>query len=212
MIPRPSNEMAQMAAGPLETSAADGILGPNPFVGLRPQDVIETVRTLARATLRQPTLVLEQQAQLLRELYLVLTGASSAKPAPGDRRFADPVWTENSIYSAWLKGYLVWRSGLNLFLDKLELDQMSKDRARFVVALITEALAPSNLLIGNPGALKKAVETKGSSILEGLSNALEDLLANNAMPAQVDKRAFELGRNVAVSAGAVVFSNEVLEL
>ncbi|HET9302169.1 MAG TPA: alpha/beta fold hydrolase [Propionibacteriaceae bacterium] len=192
--------------------AAEGILGPNPFVGLRPEDVLETIRAVCNASLRQPTLVLEQQAKLARELYQVLTGSSAAKPAPGDRRFSDLAWTENALYRAWLQVYLAWRSRLNEFIDQLELDRMSKDRARFIAALVTEALAPTNFLLGNPGALKKAVETKGVSIVDGLKNMLEDLVSNNAMPAQVDKTAFELGKNVAVSAGAVVFSNEVLEL
>ena len=181
-------------------------------MGLRPEDVLETIRAVCNASLRQPTLVLEQQAQLARELYQVLTGSSAAKPAPGDRRFSELAWTENALYRAWLQGYLAWRSRLNEFIDQLELDRMSKDRARFIAALVTEALAPSNFLLGNPGALKKAVETKGVSIVEGLKNVLEDLVSNNAMPAQVDKTAFQLGKNVAVSAGAVVFSNEVLEL
>ena len=212
MSSRLSNEPKETASGQLETGASEGILGPNPFVGLRPQDVLETIRAVCNASLKQPTLVLDQQVRLARELYLVLTGASPSKPAAGDRRFTDPEWTENFIYRAWLQGYLAWRSTLSEFIDKLDLDRMSKDRARFVVSLVTEAMAPNNLLLGNPGALKKAIETKGSSIVEGLRNVLEDIVANNAMPAQVDKTAFQLGKNVAVSTGAVVFSNEVLEL
>jgi polyhydroxyalkanoate synthase len=211
MSSRPPNEAKEMAPGQLEVRATEGMLGPNPFVGLRPEDVLETIRSVCNASLRQPTLMLEQM-QLLRELYSVLTGASASKPAPGDRRFTDPEWSENSIYRAWLQGYLAWRSALHEFVERLDLDRTSKERARFVVALVTEAMAPNNLLLGNPGALKKAVETKGASILDGLRNALEDLVANNAMPAQVDKAAFQLGKNVAVSAGSVVFSNEVLEL
>jgi polyhydroxyalkanoate synthase len=206
-LPNEAKEPSQ-----LEARATEVILGPNPFVGLRPEDVLETIRAVFNASLKQPTLVLEQQVQLVRELYLVLTGASQNTPAPGDRRFTDPEWTENWLYRTWLQAHLAWRSGLVEFIDKLDLDRMSKDRARFVLALLTEGLAPNNTLLGNPGALKKAIETKGSSIIEGLKHVLEDIVDNNAMPAQVDKTAFQLGRNVAVSAGAVVFSNEVLEL
>jgi polyhydroxyalkanoate synthase len=212
MSARLPNEAKEMAPSQHEARATEVILGPNPFVGLRPEDVLETIRVVFNASLKQPTLVLEQQVQLVRELYLVLTGASQNTPAPSDRRFSEPEWTENWLYRTWLQAYLAWRNGLVEFIDKLDLDRMSKDRARFILALLTEALAPNNTLLGNPGALKKVIETKGLSTIEGLKHVLEDIVGNNAMPAQVDKTAFQLGKNVAVSAGAVVFSNEVLEL
>jgi polyhydroxyalkanoate synthase len=212
MSSQQANEMQQAAAGQLEMRAADGILGPNPFVGMRPQDVVETVKVVCEATLRQPTLVLEQQIQLIRELCKVLTGNSACKPSLSDRRFSEPEWTENPLYRTWLQGYLAWRDTLSDFIEKLDLDHVSKERARFVTALLTEAVAPSNALLGNPSALKKAIETRGTSLIEGVKHALDDVVSNNAMPAQVDKSAFKVGENLAISEGAVVFRNEVLEL
>src|SRR4029450_11405022 len=61
-------------------------------------------------------------------------------------------------------------------------------------------------------ALKKALETGGASLGRGLINLLRDAATNGGMPAQVDKSAFEVGKNLAVSPGAVVFRSEVLEL
>src|SRR5262249_36407683 len=72
--------------------------------------------------------------------------------------------------------------------------------------------SPTNTLLGNPPALKKALETGGDSLARGLENLLRDAATNGGMPAQVDKSAFQVGKNLAVSPGAVVFKNEMLEL
>ncbi len=80
------------------------------------------------------------------------------------------------------------------------------------MSLLTEALAPTNFLAGNPAAIKRAVETGGGSLLHGLQNLLQDIATNGGMPSQVDKSAFQVGENLALSPGAVVFRNEVLEL
>src|SRR5262249_16857814 len=92
------------------------------------------------------------------------------------------------------------------------LDARSRERAQFMVSLITDALSPTNTLPGNPAALRKLVESGGASLVGGLANAAMDLLNNQGMPAQVDKSAFEVGKNVAATEGGVVFRNDVLEL
>ncbi|HEX3607112.1 MAG TPA: alpha/beta fold hydrolase, partial [Candidatus Dormibacteraeota bacterium] len=86
------------------------------------------------------------------------------------------------------------------------------ERARFAATLVTEALAPTNALAGNPAALKRAFETGGASLVRGARNAIRDLRHNRGMPSQVDRRPFSVGENVATSPGAVVFRSEVCEL
>ncbi len=66
--------------------------------------------------------------------------------------------------------------------------------------------------MGNPAVIKKAFETGGMSLARGLTHMLGDIAHNGGMPSQVDKKAFEVGENIALSDGAVVFKNEVLEL
>src|SRR5262245_52821469 len=155
MNSRLPDEPKPMGASELEAGAVEGLLGPNPFVGLRPQDILETIRTVCHASLQQPTVILEQQAQLAHELYLVLTAASQRQPAPGDKRFTGLEWTANPIYRMWLQSYLAWRGSLDDLIGKLALNRMSKERAKFVVALLTDAVAPTNILLGNPAAVKK---------------------------------------------------------
>src|ERR1700730_3143601 len=82
----------------------------------------------------------------------------------------------------------------------------------FFVTLLTEALAPTNTLGGNPAALKRAFETGGASLTAGLRNFLDDLWNNGGLPSQVDKRPFRVGENIASTLGAVVHRSEMCEI
>ena len=88
-----------------------------------------------------------------------------------------------------------------------------RERAKLLVEIITSSIAPSNFLATNPAALRRAREaTRSSSLVHGALNFLHDLRHNGGMPSQVDKSAFTVGKNIAVTPGAVVFRNEVLEI
>ena len=199
-------------AGDVAAQATEGILGPNPFIGLRPQDILGTVGNIGGQAVKQPMLVLEQEAALARELISVLSGNAEIAPSRGDKRFLDTAWKDNPFYRISLQGYLAWGNALTSFVEKSGLDSLTKRRAQFVVSLLTDALSPSNTLLGNPAALKRVIDSGGASLLEGVKNLLADLTANQGMPAQVDRTAFELGKNLALSPGAVVFRNSVMEL
>src|ERR1700761_2751203 len=206
------NQSRDTPADDLAASAADGMLGPNPFVGLRPCDILATAQQIGAQALQQPALVAEQEAALARALVAVLCGSAEAPPPQGDKRFGDPAWQDNPWYRMTLQGYLAWRDALTGFVTRSTLDQRSKERAQFVLSLLTDALAPTNTLLGNPAALKKIVESGGASLIGGVRNFVMDLLKNQGMPEQVGRTAVEVGKNLATSPGAVVFRNEVLEL
>ena len=207
-----SGENKANGAEEVAAQAAEEILGPNPFIGLRPQDILATVGTISAQAIKQPVLLLEQEAALVRDLIWVLLGDTVVKPAQSDRRFSDTAWKENPFYRIYQQGYLVWANTLSNFVNRSGLDDISKKRAHFVIELLTDALAPTNTLLGNPAALKKVIESGGTSVVSGLKNLVGDLVSNQGMPAQVDKSAFELGKNLALSPGAVVFCDNVLEL
>jgi polyhydroxyalkanoate synthase subunit PhaC len=206
------DKAAEPGAEGVAAQATEGILGPNPFIGLRPQDVLETVGNIGGQALKQPMLVLEQQAGLARDLISVLSGNAEIAPSGGDKRFVDSAWKDNPFYRMSLQGYLAWSNALTSFVEKTGLDSLSKQRAQFVVSLLSDALSPTNTLLGNPAALKKVIDSGGASLVDGFKNLLADLTTNRGMPAQVDRTAFQLGKNLALSPGAVVFRNSVLEL
>jgi polyhydroxyalkanoate synthase subunit PhaC len=108
--------------------------------------------------------------------------------------------------------YLAWGNSLHGFFDDAKIDKRDAERARFVVSLIVDAMAPTNVLAGNPAALKKLVDTGGASLVHGLENFIGDLVHNGGLPAQVDTRTFSVGENLATTPGAVVYRSPVMEL
>src|SRR5262249_55555243 len=146
------------------------------------------------------------------ELWQIARGTSARAPDATDKRFTDVAFRDNAFYRRLMQGYLAWRDALHGLVDDVDLDRKSRERGRFALTLLTEAMAPTNTLLGNPAALKRAFETGGASLWHGLRHFVEDLAARGGGPAQVDDRPFKVGENVAATPGQVVFRNEVLEL
>ena len=212
----PARPTVVAPGGPVHTGEADRaaatIGGANPFIGLSPPHIAAALGRWGTRLLTDPAVAGEHALRLAGGLLTIAAGASSTQPERGDRRFTDAAYETNPVYKRVLQSYLLWRSELLATVDDLRLDERSQDRARFALSLITEAAAPSNARLGNPGALKKAFDTGGLSLLRGARNALSDIRHTGSMPSMVDRRPFKVGSTVAISPGAVVFRNEVLEL
>jgi polyhydroxyalkanoate synthase len=196
----------------IAAQAAEGVLGPNPFVGLRPADLVASLGDIGRQVLQAPLQALQSETRLASTLFSVLGGSSDIAPVKGDKRFSDAVWNDNPFYRRYMQGYLAISQEFDAFVESTQLDTVAKQRAHFVLSLWLDALAPTNTLAGNPAAIRKALESGGASLVAGYKNLLADMTANQGMPAQVDMKAFAAGRNLALSPGAVVWQNEVLEL
>jgi polyhydroxyalkanoate synthase len=195
--------------------AANAILGANPFVGLDSDKIFGELTNFVSETLKSPEVLGGHLTRMAVELAKVATGVSDVAPEDSDKRFADPTWSENPFYRRMMQTYLVWRSTMQSMVPErgnVNGEWKETEQQRFAVRLLTEALAPTNLLLGNPAAIKRAFETGGASLIHGLRNFLDDLRNNNGMPQTVDKRPFAVGRNLAVTPGAVVFRSEILEL
>src|SRR5262249_11539508 len=203
---------APIAAADIREQAVQHTLAANPLVGVRSQDILDTTRLLLAQMLNHPVAATRQSLTFFAELARIATGGSELAPDPKDRRFADPAWKESIGYRTLAQGYLAWGHALHRFLDEASLDARDAERARFVVSLLIDALAPTNSLAGNPAALKKLVDTGGASLVQGLENFVGDLVRNGGLPAQVDTRNFVIGRNLATTPGAVVHRTPVMEL
>jgi polyhydroxyalkanoate synthase len=111
-----------------------------------------------------------------------------------------------------MQAYLATHKELNSFVDNSKLDAKEKGKAHFFASLITDALAPSNFMLGNPVALRKLVDTRGDSLVKGLKNLANDIVHNNMLPSQVDATPFKVGETIATSPGQVVLRHELFEL
>ncbi|MEO8921357.1 MAG: class I poly(R)-hydroxyalkanoic acid synthase [Caldimonas sp.] len=127
-----------------------------------------------------------------------------------DRRFAASEWSANPGSSFSSEMYLLNARTLLGMADAMQGDEKTKARVRFSVLQWIDATSPSNYLALNPEAQKKAIETQGESIGQGLRQLWNDVQRGHL--SQTDESAFEVGRNVATSPGAVVFENELFQL
>ncbi|MFF7707550.1 class II poly(R)-hydroxyalkanoic acid synthase [Pseudomonas sp. NPDC007930] len=203
--------MSNKHSDELKSQIAKNTLGLNPIIGLRRKDLLSSARMVLRQAMRQPLHSAKHLANLGTELKNVLLGTSALAPEKTDKRFLDPAWTQNYLYRRYLQTYLAWRKELHAWIEASELSPQDIHRGHFVINLLTEALAPSNSL-ANPAAIKRFYETGGKSLLDGLTHLTKDLVHNGGMPSQVKMSAFEVGKNLGVSEGAVIYRNEVLEL
>ena len=129
-----------------------------------------------------------------------------------DRRFADPAWAGNPLFVALRQWYLATGQLVSDVLAAGGGDQATDAKASLATGFVLDAVAPTNFLLTNPAALKRAIDTGGASVVRGARNFADDLLRNRGMPRQVDSRPFELGVNLAATPGKVVYANELMEL
>jgi polyhydroxyalkanoate synthase len=152
-------------------------------------------------------------ARFVGEVANVAVGRSEIAPGRADRRFTDPTWSDNPGYRRLMQAYLAACRAIGEVVEGADLpDWRDRERARFVAGVLTSTLAPTNTLPGNPAALKRAFESGGGSVVRGLRQFLSDVRHNRGLPRQVDPDAFEVGKDLAVTPGAVVYRDEVLEL
>ncbi|HEY4854447.1 MAG TPA: alpha/beta fold hydrolase [Streptosporangiaceae bacterium] len=133
-------------------------------------------------------------------------------PPGKDKRFADPAWEENPAFFALRQTYLAARQFTEDVLVVGHGDPVSDGKAELAVGFLLDAFSPTNFLLTNPAALKRAFDTGGSSMVSGARNFLDDLVRNDGRPSQVDTRPFKLGTNLAATPGKIVFRNELMEL
>jgi poly[(R)-3-hydroxyalkanoate] polymerase subunit PhaC len=131
---------------------------------------------------------------------------------PKDRRFADPAWSASPAYYSVRQAYLAACRFARDVVATADLDDDTARKAMMATDLLLDALAPTNFLLTNPAAMKRAYETAGASLAKGVRNFVDDLVNNDGRPRQVDTTAFRVGRDLAITPSRVVYRNELMEL
>lgn len=196
----------------LENEAAQSTTALGPLIGLAREDFVGAVALLLRETASDPGRTMKHMQSFGEDVVQILSGKSELAPDPKDKRFKDPAWQYNPFFRAGAQYYLAIQKGMQGWLEDLELDELERDRANFISNIIIDSLAPTNSLIGNPSAQKRLIDSGGLSLIKGLKNAYNDMVHNQGMVSQVDKRPFKLGENVATSKGSVVHRTPMMEL
>jgi polyhydroxyalkanoate synthase subunit PhaC len=184
----------------------------NPLVGLAREDLMGAVSVMLRETAGNPAKTMKHMKLFADDVVKIVSNDSDLAPDLKDKRFMDAAWKANPFYKAGMQYYLAVEKGVKGWVEDLELDELERARASFVSGMIVDSIAPTNSLLGNPSAIKKAMETGGGSLIKGLKNAYNDMVHNDMMVSQVDSRPFKLGENIAISPGSVIHQTEMMEL
>jgi polyhydroxyalkanoate synthase len=198
---------AAAEAGALDLLLADAALGT--LRRFRPDG---SVLRFALGLARHPRAVGRETRALAAELRLVARGQSGIAPGRRDRRFSDPAWAENPVLKRAVQAYLAAGRTAEELLAVTGLDWRDGERMRFLLTNLAAAAAPSNNPVLSPAGWKALIDTGGLSAVRGLRSLLADLATPPRIPAMVEPGAFEVGKDLAVTPGAVVHRTDHFEL
>ena len=157
---------------------------------------------------------LEQQLQLWNSM--LARGRDKEAPAvvsavPGDRRFSAPEWRASPLFDYVRQAYLLNSNFVRELVEILPAENdKAKDRTRFIARQYIDAMSPANFAATNPEFVRRAVETKGRSITDGINNLIQDY--EKGRISMTDESAFDIGSHLATTPGSVIYENEVMQL
>lgn len=137
------------------------------------------------------------------------------EPARDDRRFKDSAWSDEAVFDHIKQSYLLASNWLTDQVREVDdIDDKTREKLAFYTRQWVDAMSPTNFVATNPKVLKTATETNGESLIKGLDQLLGDLEKGKGdlRISMTDTDAFELGKNVAVSEGKVIYQNDMMQL
>src|SRR5207249_2073618 len=153
---------------------------------------------------------MQEQLRLWMKALQPGNGEEDAGGEVADKRFSGKEWNELPVFRYFRDSYLLTSKMMMQAVEEANLDAPTKQRMRFFMRQYLDAAAPSNYLMTNPEALRAAIESRGETLQEGMKNLLADM--EKGRISMTDESAFEVGRNIAVTPGAVVYQSELLQL
>jgi polyhydroxyalkanoate synthase len=188
-------------------------------------DLVKTVGQVAEYWLSDPQRALELQTSL-GHAYLNLWATTAKRlageetppavaPDPKDKRFADSEWSQNQFFDFLKQAYLLtaqWSE--KLVKDAVGVDEHTRQKAEFYVKQITNAISPSNFVLTNPELLRETLASNAENLVRGMHMLGEDIKAGKGSLKirQSDPGNFEVGRNLALTPGKVIFQNDLMQL
>src|SRR3970040_390513 len=161
----------------------------------------------------------QDQLSLWQRSMLKLMGQATtpvAEPHHGDRRFRHEDWEQNFLYDYIKQSYLIAAKHLHQTVGSVQgLDDQTAKKVDFYTRQYIDALSPSNFLLTNPEVLRETINSGGQNLVKGLNNLLKDLERGGGRQLRVkmtDPSAFQVGGNLAVTPGKVVYQNDLMQL
>ncbi len=185
----------------------------------------KTILDVASHYVKNPLRIIEAQGQLWNG-YIDLVQATTrrlmgqetepvAQPKRGDKRFRDPDWQNRVVFDVLKQTYLLASQWLDQQVQNTQgVDEHTRKKGEFYVRQFTDAFSPSNFLLTNPEVLRATLQSNGENLVMGMQHLLEDVERGHGkiQIQQTDMSAFEVGRNIALTPGKVVFQNDLIQL
>jgi poly[(R)-3-hydroxyalkanoate] polymerase subunit PhaC len=206
MTPEQAADLADQAA-PLDSLLIDAALGP-----VRRFAPDTSTAKFVGALARRPATTARRLRSFAAESGRIAVGTSTLAPSRRDRRFVDQAWTTNPVLRRMAQVYLAGGQTAGQLVADAGLGWRDDQRVRFVTENLVEALSPSNIPLLNPASAKAAIDSGGANLVRGSAQLVRDLASSPRIPEMVDRSAFEVGRNIATTPGAVVLRTDVFEL
>jgi polyhydroxyalkanoate synthase len=188
-------------------------------------DVVKTLGQVGQYWLKDPQRALDLQLSLGKSYLDLWAGAVKrmagekaepvAEPSPKDKRFSDPEWSSNQFFDFLKQAYLLTVTWANHLVQDAEgLDPVTLQKADFYVRQIANAIAPSNFVLTNPELLRETLATNAENLARGMHMLAEDIAAGGGdlRIRQSDTDSFEVGRDLAITPGKVIFQNDLIQL
>ena len=132
------------------------------------------------------------------------------QPGKGDRRFKDDAWGQAPFYDLLKQSYLLGSRQMADLVEQAQVDERTKLQLKFYARQFIDAMSPSNFPATNPEVIRTAIQTRSASLAAGMQNLIEDLQKGRIT--RVDESKFEVGGNLAVTPGSVIYENELIQL
>ncbi|MGZ8415829.1 MAG: PHA/PHB synthase family protein [Methyloceanibacter sp.] len=188
-------------------------------------EAAKSLGEIARHWVAEPAKLATAQSELFAS-YADLWGRSVRRllgetveplvePEPGDNRFKDPDWSNGHVFDFWKQAYLItsrWAEDLTRNTEGV--DEKTRKKALFYLNQMLSAMSPSNFPLTNPEVIRTTLATNAENLVQGMTHFVEDLGQSKDLLriSQTDLSAFEVGRNLAVTPGKVVFQNDLIQL
>ncbi len=211
---------SRLLSGHVRRQMAKGFTAPSDELG-----IAKAFMDMMSLLMANPQHLAQAQMNLVRDYmalwqqsmlgFMGLQAPAVVTPKKGDNRFKDPHWEEHFLFDFVKQSYLITARHVHDTVGSVEgLSDTSRKKVNFFTRQFIDALAPTNFALTNPEVLREITKTRGRNLLQGLSNLLRDIEEGDGQlrVKMTDHSAFELGVNVGVTPGKVVFQNEMMQL
>jgi polyhydroxyalkanoate synthase len=173
-------------------------------------DVDDTQECLPRPNLPDFQRRQQEMSGMWSKVFGAFNSLTSMDELRSDKRFADEAWSGDPRFDYLRQSYLAYSNFMLSSLDAVYVDAKTKKQIGFAMRQVIDAISPANFFATNPEAIQLALKTNGQSLTDGISLFLEDMMKGRISTS--DETAFEVGKNIAITPGEVIFENELIQL